>query len=331
MSNKMVVKITTESPTWTLINQLPKSGFEQYQFEINNSVKECDYWFVFDGLQTDEEVICPKKHTIFTTWEPPTFRTYSKWFIRQFYTLVTCHTNLNHPHIIWNQQSNPWYVKEPYEELKDNHPAKTKDICLITSTKLYTDGHRARLTFAHEIKKILGDRLDLFGRGIQDFSDKGEALSPYKYSIVIENSQHEDYFTEKLADAYLTETYPFYFGCKNIESYFPKGSYIKIDLTHPQNTANQILKIINDPSHYAQSLPDIRKAKELILDKYSLFPFIDAYIQNDVTNSSRKEAILLRKEPPIFLNSNLFESITLVDRTYSRITSFYNKIVRRIL
>ena len=63
----------------------------------------------------------------------------------------------------------------------------------------------------------------IFGKGINGFEDKWDTLRDYKYHIVIENSSFDDYWTEKLADNYLAECFPFYHGCKNINKYFDKN------------------------------------------------------------------------------------------------------------
>jgi|688.fasta_scaffold72507_4 hypothetical protein len=58
------------------------------------------------------------------------------------------------------------------------------------------------------------DKLNLFGA---------------KYSIIIENSQEKNYFSEKLIDCLLTETIPIYWGCPNIDEYFDKNGFIFIE------------------------------------------------------------------------------------------------------
>ena len=57
--------------------------------------------------------------------------------------------------------------------------------------------------------------------------DKEDGLKPYRYSIIIENSSENDYFSEKLVDACLLETVPIYWGAPNISKYFdPRGFII---------------------------------------------------------------------------------------------------------
>jgi len=81
------------------------------------------------------------------------------------------------------------------------------------------------------VKDYFGERIDIFGRGINEIEDKWDALDRYKYHIALENSVVEDYWTEKLSDAYLAGCYPIYYGCPNIEKYFDISSLARINIT----------------------------------------------------------------------------------------------------
>jgi len=48
------------------------------------------------------------------------------------------------------------------------------------------------------------------------------------FSIVIENDQYDDYFTEKITDCFATGTIPVYYGTKNIGNYFNTDGIIEI-------------------------------------------------------------------------------------------------------
>ena len=103
---------------------------------------------------------------------------------------------------------------------------KTKMCSLIASKKRDLVGHRLRHTIANWAKTNQPN-IELLGRGYQPFKDKEDGLLPYHYSIVIENCQEEDYYTEKLLDAMLCDCLPIYWGCPNIASHFdPKGLII---------------------------------------------------------------------------------------------------------
>lgn len=58
---------------------------------------------------------------------------------------------------------------------------------------------------------------------------KSEWLYPAMFTIVVENSQHENYFTEKIVDCLLAKSIPIYWGCTNIDKYFDMRGVIKFN------------------------------------------------------------------------------------------------------
>ncbi|MCY3725022.1 MAG: glycosyltransferase family 10 [Rhodobacteraceae bacterium] len=104
--------------------------------------------------------------------------------------------------------------------------AKTKNVSLIASEKNYLEGHKLRHLVASVIIEN-GLDIDLMGRKYKFLDDTSEGLLEYRYSVVIENSIQESYFTEKLIDALVCETIPIYWGAPNIGDYFDKQGIIQ--------------------------------------------------------------------------------------------------------
>jgi hypothetical protein len=104
---------------------------------------------------------------------------------------------------------------------------KTADVSLIASRKNSTVGHKLR----HEIAGRYRDWLDLFGAGYQEIPSKKQALAPYRYSVVIENTRRDWWFTEKIIDSFLTGTVPIYWGCDLFGLFNPDGviTFNKLD------------------------------------------------------------------------------------------------------
>lgn len=88
---------------------------------------------------------------------------------------------------------------------------KTKMVSIIGSNKSMTPGHEFRRQVIHHCMQR-GD-VDVFGRGYNEIANKEEGLADYRFSIVMENSQADWYFSEKLIDCFVTETIPIYWGC----------------------------------------------------------------------------------------------------------------------
>lgn len=103
-----------------------------------------------------------------------------------------------------------------YIEKKDHKlHSKSKDISMFISNQSWGDGHKLRL----EVLDFYN--IDFFGSGVNNFvENKIDALKDYKYHIVIENSNINDYFSEKIIDCFLTGTIPIYWGTSNINKYF---------------------------------------------------------------------------------------------------------------
>jgi hypothetical protein len=83
-------------------------------------------------------------------------------------------------------------------------------------------GHIIRHQVANFIPNI-----DLYGTGCNRKIDyKEEGLSDYMFTIVIENFNEKNYFTEKLVDPLIVGTIPIYWGCPNINEFFDSDGII---------------------------------------------------------------------------------------------------------
>lgn len=258
------IKVTTCAPDWPWTRQLPGNSTDwgPFRFHVDTDVDECDIWFVFESLAKSEKVNCPPERTVFITGEPDSLGSYSKEFLKQFHYVVSGRKDVNHPRIIRMQQGHPWFVEKTFDELINMQPpVKTKELCIVTSSKAFSEGHRERLKFVDAVKAEFGDRVDIYGRGIRDFDSKWNVLAPYKYSIVLENYIGENFITEKLPDAWLTFCAPFYSGCLNISDYFKSGAWVDIDINKQIESLKLISNTINDKGHYSFMLPSIVSAR----------------------------------------------------------------------
>lgn len=183
-------------------------------------------------------------------------------------------------HVIHDQTSLPWHIGKNYDELKMlrySELPKQDRISWITSNASVKEGHKVRMNFLSTLRDNHFD-FDLFGRGFKPIDDKFDGIAPYKYSIAIENDACNDYWTEKLADCFLSWTLPFYYGCTNIESYFPEESYIRINPNNPEESI-ETMKWAVATNQWKVRADAIHAARELVLDKYQLFPALYNKIQ----------------------------------------------------
>jgi hypothetical protein len=163
----------------------------------------------------------------------------------------------------------PWHVGFTLEDLRElAAPPKTRLVSTIASTAGSLPGHRNRLEYIEALQKF-GASFDLFGRGREiELSDKSDGLLPYMYSVAIENSNQNSYFTEKIFDAILCWTVPVYLGAPNIGEFLPEQAFISLPLDDPQLGA-EILKMLSGED-YESRISALAVARRAILERYSM-------------------------------------------------------------
>lgn len=309
----------------------------RYQFFMGDDVKDADFWVVQGkGLRKEETCNVAPENTIMLTTEPRSILIYPKKYLKQFGLVCTCQEKTDHPNVHLGPAILPWFVgydereednedfkaSLDYDTLKKTSLQKKKLISVITSNKAFTQGHIDRIKFVSKLKEHFGDQLDIYGRGFNSFGDKWEVLADYKYHIVIENSSQSFYWTEKLGDCFLAETYPFYYGCTNIDSFFPEDSYTPIDISDPDEAIRTIEKAIADNA-YEKSKDRLHKCKELCLERYNMFDYI-AMLCDKLDASRPKTNVTLNPCKSGDSWENLWHYI--VTRTYYK---WKNRIVNR--
>lgn len=310
--NEIRVKFTYPT-TWNVqfIRQTPKElgHWGNYIFLVNTEDEECDVWVVFENITTAETARCAPENVIFITGEPVTIKTYNKDFLSLFNYAITTNRELEHPNLIFSQTAIPWWVglkydakaqrfadeySKTYDELYQMEKVKkTKLISVICSDKTMTEGHQKRIRFVNALKEKFGDQMDVYGRGVNTFSDKWDVIAPYKYHIIMENSFIDDYFTEKLSDSYLAESFPFYYGCPNLEKYFNTDAFLRIDVDDVDGSIATIEQAITN-NLYTKQYQAIKQAKDKVLNEYNIFPMIVRFIEDhSLLKNKRKKSITI--------------------------------------
>jgi hypothetical protein len=141
-------------------------------------------------------------------------------------------------------------------------------------------GHKLRADF---ITKICEQNLDIELYGGNKWSkypqykgylpQKWPVFSKSKYALAIENEVSPYYWTEKITDAILCFSMPIYYGCPDINKFFPEGSYITLDINN-KKAVNELEEIIHS-GYYEKNISKLIEARNLILQKLNLFSFIN--------------------------------------------------------
>ena len=290
----MIVKLSTNYDH-PLARQAPgsRAAWKGVTFAINTDVAECDAWVVHEGLARPETTRCPADRVFLLTGEPPDIKTYAPAWLNSFAHVITCHRDLPHPAVIAGQTALPWLVGRSYDQLTAAFPEKTADLSVICSDKAMVDGHRRRLKFVEQLLEV--SPMPRFGRGFRDLPDKWDGLSPFRYSVAIENSRHDHYWTEKIADCFLAGAVPIYWGAPNIRDYFPEEAMIVIDTLDPLVVAD-IIKAEATPEAYQRRLPARREARRRVLDDHNLFE-VAFRLAKDGKQEALSSLITLQPEP----------------------------------
>ena len=267
-------------------------------FKINS--KEDIIWdlvVVYDCINEPFSVKHRENGLLFISGEPPMVGVYSKLFLKQFDYIISSHTNIKNSKNYLLQQSLPWYygydimndsINYTFNDLEQTPPSlkKSKTISFITSNRVFLPGHVLRIKFLEEIQKNYSDHIDIYGIGFHPMNDKAEAIDPYHFSICIENSNIDNYWTEKISDAFLGYSIPVYYGCKNISSYFSTDSFISIDIKNKKATFSIIENLIqNTESIYSEKLSALIESRKKCLYEYNLFFFIVSFVEKYIQSS----------------------------------------------
>ncbi len=233
---------------------------------------DADWLLVYNDEGEFRQTRVPKERRIIFLSEPPEVKNYYSHYLNQFGIVVSPMRPKKFKGI-WIQRHGalPWHFNGSYDELQAaNYEDKSMDLSVVCSAARKLPGHRKRFEFVRRLKDIFQDRLHWYGRGIREIATKNEAIVPYRYCIAIENNAIEHFFTEKLSDAYLGSSFPFYAGGPNLQRYFDARSFEYVDLDDPLGSAKKIERAM-DGGLFEERLPYIREARQKVLNEYNLF------------------------------------------------------------
>ena len=265
-------------------------------FEFDPAATRYDWLAVYDNLpgkagydavRNSEVLSCPQWNTILLTSEPTSIKIYGRAFCRQFGAVFSSQESwaIRSPGHILEQSGLRWYYGLgrdrvlTVDDMVASPPlAKTRDVSIVCSTKAQGHTlHSRRLAFSLELVRLMPE-IDHFGHGVRAMDDKAEALDAYRYHVAIENHLAPHHWTEKLSDAFLGCTLPFYCGAPNAAAYFPPESFIAIDLSSPAKAADRIRVAIRD-DEYTQRLPFIMEARRRVIEDYNMVALIARHVE----------------------------------------------------
>jgi len=280
-----------------LMRQTPggKGIWDGIQYTLD-PVGDCDFLVMLNNsMEIDTQVRCPKEN-IWALMQEPYMKGHSDWMVEKhdfFSKVFTHYIPVNDRRYISSPPAIPWHVNKSFDELiLAEVPAKSKKLSAIVGDAMDVPGHIKRKKFLQYIQNDTSLELDLYGKKINFIEDKWDGLAPYKYSLAMENTSGPNYWTEKIADCFLSWTVPIYYGCTNLEDYFPKESFIRIDIGEPEESLATIRRII-DEDDWERHIPALEEARTLVLNRYQLFPYLSEMIHSQSGGSSEKVSVTI--------------------------------------
>ena len=251
--------------------------------------RDYDWLVVFDEMPVkSEELACPREHTILATWEPVSIKGYSRAYTRQFGHLLTNRPPEaeKHPHYFLGRGYYLWFSGRVnyIDTAAAVMPEKTQLVSTVCSSKqMRHTSHFARYRLVERLSRDIPE-FDWYGQGVRPIYRKYDALDAYKYHVAIENHIGAHHWTEKLADAFLSECLPFYAGDPALTEIFPADCYITIPIDDPTE-AVRIVKAAIENGEYEKRREAILEAKRLILTKYNFWHQVIEVIESSQSSS----------------------------------------------
>jgi len=295
MRPDIIVRIVQDYEGPDLIRQTPwhMGVWDGIHYTLE-PIEECDYLIVLRSqMKNPISVSCPKEN-VWAVVQDPYVPGFNDWLVEGYERFSRVFTQTipgNDDKFVRSYPALPWYVNRSYDQLTELPvPRKTRKLSWIVGNQEDIPGHFLRKAFLRQVKQQNNLAIDLFGRGSVFLEDKADGLLPYQYSLAIENSCIPDYWTEKIADCFLCWTIPIYYGSHNLEENFPPESFLRVDITRPEEAIRKIKAMLTDDD-WDKRLPALKATRTLLLEKYQFFPHFSHLIRQEYSGIKNKNTI----------------------------------------
>lgn len=231
--------------------------------------------WTFDGAPADvtvytdlclEEVLADTTSKVKIAWliESPkvNYRAYRKIkkLENHFDLIFTCSKKLlkRGPLYTFIQAGCPWVAKEEW-----GIHEKAWNVSIMASQKAWLKGQKLR----HKVIKHCEENIDSVLLAPFSTEERSLMLECSRYSIIIENTREDFYFTEKILDCFLMGVIPVYWGCPSMSQFFDTQGIISFKNLRG---LKKILKNISEVD-YLSRIDAVKRNYELALAHY-LFP-----------------------------------------------------------
>ena len=183
-----------------------------------------------------------------------------------------------------------------------------------------------------ELQREFPGVIDCYGREFNPVGDKLDAIVPYKYHVVIENSRHANYWTEKLTDAWVGWSLPIYCGDPEILKHVPdKRGIVIIDVDDTASAIARIREVVADDV-YSSRVDAISRCRHWALKESNMYEAAREIIAGYKGDASRLERPELFRRMVSPRKNLVYSSLKLVSHDFAdKIFMKYHRMKGRFL
>jgi hypothetical protein len=270
--------LTSQQMCKNYIMQTPNCSGIWEDIQVTYNIKEADYLIIEDNCSIEEANHFNNKSKIYFSREALDSLSHQR-YLSTDYIRSSFWDNTGYLYTKWVYGKGACGgIYMTYDELKNEKmPNKNKLIGTIQSNKTMTPTHIDRVNFIRTMAKnydlhVYGS-IDCKNKDLPE-NNKRFALDEYKYCLTFDNQMNIDnFFGTQFTDSILRWTIPFYGGGANLSKFFPEKSFIKINPSD-KSDINRIKSIIENKDDYNDRIDALCEARDLILNKYNIWPTI---------------------------------------------------------
>jgi len=209
---------------------------------------------------------------------------------KRFYRILTYDAEVlrSCPNAVHYAVGGCWVHPEDREKM--NTEEKQFAMSTLVGTKMWSEGHMFRGQLYNRQEEIESIPYTFYRSGrtgaiperthnpVFVWDSKFELFRTYQYSIAIENSRQENYFTEKLIDCFVTKTIPIYWGCPNIGMFFRTDGMILLETSTFEEFKAKVDQLT--PDTYAAKKEAIEENYHRALHYVSVFENINRALKS---------------------------------------------------
>jgi hypothetical protein len=186
--------------------------------------------------------------------------------------LNSCSNSILLPYGMSNRYCRFWDEKAIIPEFRKpsgNITDKKFNISFLCGKKHLVEGHYLRHDIFNNANHITNPINFIYSTNDTHPWENGKDICwESMFHIAVENTKHNNYFTEKIVDAFLTKTIPIYWGCPNLKEYFNMDGIITF------NNTDELIHIVNNltPEFYESKKEAINENFQLALHYGNYLP-----------------------------------------------------------